>query len=58
MIFPDRQAVLGFNTFLGNAGANHLRQPIDVDCFEPHSGFDVVTHRLGPGFSTEDADLQ
>ena len=58
VVLPDVQAVLGLHALLGDAGADHLRQAVDVDGVDVHALLDLAAHLLRPGFRAEDADPQ
>ena len=58
MILPDVQAVLGLHAFLRHAGADHLRQAVDIGRVHVEGLLDLGAHRVGPGLGAEDAELQ
>ena len=58
MVLPDGEAVLGLDALLGDARADDLREAVDVDSIDSESPFDLGTHAFGPGFGTENADLE
>ena len=57
-VFPEVQAVLGLDAFVGDARADHLGEAVDVDRIEREAGLDLLAHRLGPGLGAEDPDLK
>ena len=58
MIFPDVEPVLGLDAFVGDAGAHHLGQAVDVDASHVERVLDLGAHGVGPGLGAEDADLE
>ncbi len=58
MIFPDMQAVFCLHAFLRDAGADHLRQTVNIGRVHVERRFDLGAHCVGPGFGAEDADFQ
>ena len=58
MVLPDGQAVLGPQTFLGDAGADRLRQPIVIEGVELHAPLDLAAHALAPWLGAEYAGAQ
>ena len=58
MVFPHHRAVLRLDALAGDAGAEHLRQPVDVHRVDAGPRLDVLPHRLGPGLGAEDAHRQ
>src|SRR5574343_15188 len=58
MIFPNDRAVLGLDTFAGNARPHHFSQAVDVDGVDAELALDFATHALAPRLGTEDADLE
>src|SRR5262247_367287 len=58
VILPDREAILGLDALLRNAGPDHLGQPVDVDRVEAHPLLDLLAHAFGPWLGAEDPDPQ
>ena len=58
MILPDMQPVFGFDAFIGDAGAHHFRQSVDVDRVDAERLLDFRAHGIGPGLGAENADFQ
>ena len=58
VIFPDMQAVLRLDAFIGDAGAHHFRQAVNVDGVHVEDLLDLLAHLVGPGLGPEDADLK
>ena len=58
MVFPDVQAVLRFDAFVGYSGAHDLGKPVDVDCVDAESGLQFVAHLLCPGLRAVNTHLE
>ncbi len=58
MILPNVQTFLCFDALDADAGAENLRETIDVDRLKAELLLDLAAHLLGPGFSAEDTDLE
>ena len=58
VIFPDVEPVLALHALGGDAGADDLRQSVDVQRLHVEAGFDLAAHRVGPRLGAEHADLQ
>ena len=58
MIFPYRETVLGLDAFLRDAGSDHLRKAVDVDCVDVELLLDRAAHRRRPRLGAENADLE
>ena len=56
MILPDVQPVLALDALLGDARADDLRQPVDVDRIDAQDRLDLLPHRSAPRLGAEDAD--
>ena len=52
------QAALGLDALRRDAGADDLRQAVDVDGLDPEPLLDLAPHLLGPGLGAEEADAQ
>ena len=52
MIFQDMHAVIGLQTFHGNAGADHFGQAVDINCFDSQLMLDLFPHILAPWLGT------
>ena len=55
VVLPDVQAVLGLDALLGDAGAHHLGQSVDVGRVDAGPGLDLGPHLVGPRLGAEDA---
>src|SRR5579863_2658265 len=55
---PDVESVLGLDAFLRYAWADHLGESIDIGGVHAERLFDLLAHRVGPGFGAEDAEPQ
>ena len=49
---------LRLDALVGDAGAHHLGQPVDIDRVHVEGLLDLGAHRVGPGFGAEDAAFQ
>jgi len=58
MILPEHRAILGLGALAGDAGPDHLGQPIEVDGIDAERALDFRAHRLGPRFGAVHADAQ
>src|SRR5262249_45612487 len=58
MVLPDREAVLGFDAFLGNAGPDHFGQSIEIEGIDTHAPFDFGSNAFGPGLGPQGADAE
>jgi hypothetical protein len=57
VVFPDVQAVLGFEAFLGHAGTDDLGDSVDVDGVDVEALFEGDSQLASPWFCAEDADF-
>src|SRR6266487_6852440 len=55
VVFVDVQPALRLDAFAGDAGADDLREPVDVERLQAEQRLDLDAHRLGPWLGTEDA---
>ncbi len=58
VVLPHMQPVLGLHALLGDAGAHHLRQPVDVHGVQIEPLLDLAAHLLRPRLGAEDAHAQ
>ena len=58
MILPDIKPVFFLNRLIGDTGAHHLGQAIDVDTMHIEAGFNFRAHGICPGFGAENAAFQ
>ena len=58
MIFPDGETVFRLGAFIGDAGADNFRKPVNIDGVDIERFFDFAAHGFGPGLGAEYADLE
>ena len=58
MIFPDREPVPALDVFRGDSRADHLRQPVVVQCGKAKALLDLIAHALAPRLRAEDPDAR
>ena len=58
MVFPNMQAIFGFHTFVGDAGAEHFGKSVNIDGMHVKCLFNFLPHGICPRFCPKNCHIK